>query len=195
MEQAGTVTLEPHAHIPGERVADGFSDFEALVLTEQRRIYRVLLSLVRDPDAADTLTQDCFLKAYQSRNGFRGDCSVRTWLLRIAVNLARDHGKNRRLQFWRRLFTGFREGAPDPEPVHPQPSPERVLIARERLDEVWEAVESLSAQQKTVFVLRFVEDMDLEEIAQTTNLRLGTVKAHLSRALGSIRRTVSERAT
>jgi RNA polymerase sigma-70 factor (ECF subfamily) len=55
------------------------ADFDALVLAEQRRIYRVLLAMLRDPDAADSLTQECFLKAYEHRKRFRGECSIRTW--------------------------------------------------------------------------------------------------------------------
>jgi RNA polymerase sigma-70 factor (ECF subfamily) len=74
-----------------------------LVRLHQRRIYRVLLAIVRDPDAADTLTQECFLRAYEKRASFRGEAKVETWLVRIAMNLARDHAKNRRQSFWRRL--------------------------------------------------------------------------------------------
>ena len=78
-------------------------DFDQLVRTHQRRVYRVLLSLLRDPDAADTLTQECFLRAYEKRSQFRGESPVQAWLLRIAVNLARDHHRNRRVSFWRTL--------------------------------------------------------------------------------------------
>ena len=69
----------------------------------QRRVYRVIYLLVRDADTADTLTQECFLRAYQKRASFRGECRIETWILRIAVNLVRDHGKNRRASFWKRL--------------------------------------------------------------------------------------------
>ena len=79
-------------------------DFDRLVRLHQRRIYRVLLSVLRDAEAADTLTQECFLRAYQKRQGFRGDSAVGTWLVRIALNLARDHQKSRRQSFWRRLM-------------------------------------------------------------------------------------------
>jgi len=183
---------EARAALAGPREAAGLDDLETLMRDEQRRVYRVLLSLVGDPDAADTLTQDCFLKAYQSRERFRGECSPRTWLLRIAVNLARDHLRNRRLQFWRGLVANRRDDAEPPEPVHPQPSAERALLVREQLDKVWAAVKSLSIQQKAVFILRFVEEMELEEIAGVMNLRMGTVKTHLFRAVSSIRREVGE---
>ncbi len=79
--------------------------FDRLVQAEQRRIYRILLGLIRDPEAAETLTQECFLRAYRARDGFRGDASPETWLVRIAVNLGRDHLKSRRSGFWRRLLS------------------------------------------------------------------------------------------
>src|SRR5271157_5389424 len=107
-------------------------DFDAIVHAEQRRVYRVLLAMLRDPDAADDLTQECFLRAYEYRRRFRGECSVRTWLLRIAINLVRDRAKNRRWQFWRGLF---QQPAPaDMDTMaNPLASPERAAMARAEL--------------------------------------------------------------
>src|SRR5437867_5862158 len=65
------------------------------------RVLRFLFASVRDMDLAQTLTQDCFWNAYRSRRAFRGDCSVNTWLMRIAVNLVRNQARSRRLQFWK----------------------------------------------------------------------------------------------
>jgi RNA polymerase sigma-70 factor (ECF subfamily) len=61
------------------------------------------------------------------------------------------------------------------------------MLAREQVAHVWKAVEGLSPRQRTVFLLRYVEDQELSEIAQVTGLSEGTVKAHLSRALGKVR--------
>jgi len=174
-------------------IAAEFLDFDALVLAEQRRIYRVLLAMLRDPDAADTLTQECFLKAYEHRKRFRGECSVRTWLVRIAVNLARDHLKNRRWLFWRNLFSASDGSEGLLEQIAPHASPERSLLARERLAHVLAVVEGLSEQQRTVFVLRFMEEMSIEEVAVATSLRPATVKTHLYRALSAIKKHLKER--
>ena len=76
--------------------------FDDIMRQHQRRVYRVIYLLVRDADTADTLTQECFLRAYQKRASFRGECRIETWILRIAVNLVRDHGKNRRASFWKK---------------------------------------------------------------------------------------------
>jgi len=172
-------------------------NFDEIIRQYQRRVYRVIFLLLRDPDAADALTQDCFLRAYQKRSSFRGDCRVDTWLLRIALNLVHDHHKSRRVSFWQRLL-GFAEakngvGATVMQRPAVQPSAERVLLAREELKAVWSVVLSLSEQQRTVFLLRFGEEMSLAEIAETLGISVGAVKSQLSRATGKVRATVKEK--
>ena len=165
-------------------------DFDTIVVEHQRGLYRLLLSLTRDPDTAATLTQDCFVRAYESRGSFRGEASVKTWLTRIAVNLARDHAKNRRQGFWKRMFAS--SGTEEHERAEASTSTgeataERKLIVREQASAMWELVETFTAKQREVFTLRYAEEMELEEIARTTGMKIGTVKAHLSRALSKVR--------
>jgi RNA polymerase sigma-70 factor, ECF subfamily len=170
--------------------------FDHIVLTHQRRIHRILLTLLRDADAADTLTQEVFLRAFEKRGSFRGDASVGTWLIRIALNLARDHRRSRRLAFWRHLLRNGQPGdATDVAPWVPDPEPsvERKIVARERLAAVQATVDRLSHRQRTCFLLRFVEAMTLEEIAQALQLEIGTVKTHLTRAVGTVRGQLTER--
>ena len=85
-----------------ENPAVEIEDFERLVQQYRMRVFRFVFASVRDMDLAETLTQDCFWKVYKNRKAFRGDCSVNTWLMRIAVNLIRDHTRSRRFQFWRK---------------------------------------------------------------------------------------------
>ncbi|HMK30239.1 MAG TPA: sigma-70 family RNA polymerase sigma factor [Terriglobales bacterium] len=165
-------------------------DFDQIVRLHQRRIYRILLFLLKDPDAAENLTQECFLRAYQKRSSFRGEAAVETWLTRIAINLARDYFRSKRHGFWQKLFSrddrgelrDIAEQIPDG-----RVSAEGELLERERVAAVWRAADRLSPQQREVFLLRFVEEMSLREIAATLQIELGTVKSHLSRALSSIR--------
>lgn len=164
-------------------------DFDAVVRAHRPRIYRLMLGMLRDPDAAENLTQECFLKAYQNRHTYRGEASVSTWLIRIAINLVQDHRRSRRWAFWRRLS----EAGPDAEITAASvsdgsPSPERSFLAREKLSAVWSAAERLSEQQRLVFTMRFVEEMSLDEIAAATSLTTGTVKSHLFRAVKAVRR-------
>ncbi|MBI3476016.1 MAG: sigma-70 family RNA polymerase sigma factor [Acidobacteria bacterium] len=168
------------------------ADFDRIVRQYQRKVYRVLLLILKRPEDADNLTQECFLRAYMSMRSFRGDCSVQTWLLRIAVNLARDEARNRRAGFWKRLL-GLEDagvGMDEYEPPCVKATPERGLIAQQELAAVWQAVDKLSPRQKEVFILRFAEEMQLKEIAEVLNLRTGTVKAQLFRAVTSVREQV-----
>jgi RNA polymerase sigma-70 factor (ECF subfamily) len=156
-------------------------DFESVVDRHRSKVLRYALVSLRDPDAAETVTQDCFVKAYRTWHTFRGDCSVDTWLMQIAVNLVRDHIRNRRAHFWSRLeelgdsYSGS------------MPSPEAQAALTEQVAAVWDAATRLPQQQRTVFDLRFKNDLDLLEIAAVTGLKEGTVKAHLFRALKSVR--------
>jgi RNA polymerase sigma-70 factor (ECF subfamily) len=167
---------------------DAAQQFSTVVATHRPQIFRFLLASTRDPDLAETLTQDCFLKAYRNWGGFRGESSAMTWLMRIAINLQKDHWRNRRMQFWRQTRTNAvdvdeaSEWLPSGES-----SAETKLLAREQVGQVWKAVEGLSERQRTVFLLRYVDEMELQDIAQMTGLSEGTVKAHLSRALARVR--------
>jgi RNA polymerase sigma-70 factor (ECF subfamily) len=139
-------------------------------------------------DLAETLTQDCFLKAHRNWSSFRGESSAMTWLMRIAINLQKDHWRNRRMQFWRRTQSNAvaldeaSEWLPSGER-----SVEQQLLAKERVGQVSKAVDGLSERQRTVFLLRYVEEAELSEIARATGLSEGTVKAHLSRAVAKVR--------
>jgi RNA polymerase sigma-70 factor (ECF subfamily) len=167
-------------------------DFDAIVRQHQRRVYRVILVLAKDRDTADALTQECFLRAYQARDRFRGECRIETWLLRIAVNLVRDHAKSQRAGFWKRLVGLDHGDRNENASVSLHPSPERALMARAELQAVLDSLTQLSRQQRTIFLLRFVDDMPLPDIAAVLGLKLGSVKAHLFRALSKIRAKMKE---
>jgi RNA polymerase sigma-70 factor, ECF subfamily len=173
-----------------ENPAVGIDDFEQLVQRYRTRVLRFVFASVRDLDLAETLTQDCFWKAYKSRQTFRGDCSVHTWLMRIAVNLIRDHTRTRRFQFWRNAQRAGGEEIPDwPDRSI---SPEERTAVQEQVQAVWEATKTLSERQRTVFLLRFVEDLDIAEIAQSTGLTENAVNVHLFRAVRGIRKRLGK---
>jgi RNA polymerase sigma-70 factor (ECF subfamily) len=164
------------------------ADFDEVVRLYRPRIFRFLMASLSDRDVAESLTQDCFLKAYNARHQFRGESSLSTWLTRIALNLVRDHLRSRRMRFWQRTrdtaldIVDVGEWIPDGAS-----SPEQVCLQQERVREIWKSVEQLSRQQRTVFLLRFVEEMELAEIAETTGMNTSTVKSHLYRALRIVR--------
>jgi RNA polymerase sigma-70 factor, ECF subfamily len=153
-----------------------------------QRIFRFLLASLRDRDVAETLTQETFLRAWSAREQFRGDCSAITWLTRIALNLVRDHTRTNRFRFWRQVSqTAVQADDLAAHLPHKGASTEASLIAHEQLALVWETVASLSERQRTVFLLRFVEELELADIAEITGLPISTVKTHLYRSLAAIR--------
>lgn len=168
------------------------ADFESIVRQHQSVIFRYILASLRDRDAAETLTQECFLKAYQARGGFRGEASVKTWLMRIAVNLVRDHISNVRLKFWRRTQRASIDLSLAGDWLSDgKSSPEAAANARQQVAAIWSAVDGLSEKQRTVFLLRFVEEMDILEIVAATGIKEGTVKVHLFRALQAVRAKIA----
>jgi len=163
-------------------------EFSSIVQSHRQQIFRFLLASTRDLDLAETLTQECFLKAHRNWASFRGESSAMTWLMRIAINLQKDHWRNRRMQFWRRTQTNSVDLDEASEWLSSgERSAEQKLLAKEQVAHVWEAVKGLSERQRTVFLLRYVEEQELSQIARATGLSEGTVKAHLSRALARVR--------
>ncbi len=168
--------------------ATPLDDLDSIVATYEQRIFRFHLIAIRDRDLAQSLTQDTFVRAWSARHNFRGDCSLSTWLMRIALNLVRDHTRTERFRFWKRVS----ETAVDVSDIsshipHRDSSLESRLIASEQMTLVWESVAELSARQRSIFLLRFVEELELTEIASITGLPISTVKTHLYRALATIR--------
>lgn len=164
-------------------------DFDRIVECYRPGIFRFALASLRDRDGAETVAQDCFLRAHAAYASFRGECSLPTWLMGIAVNLIRDQQRSRRLQFWKRT----RAIPLPPERLHgdgargASDSPEAMAALRQQVESIWLAAASLPDRQRTVFLLRFVEDMDILEIAAATGMKEGTVKTHLFRALQAVR--------
>lgn len=168
--------------------ANPFDDLDSVVALYQPRVFRFLLATLRDRDAAETLTQETLLRAWSARATFREDCAVGTWLIRIALNLARDHTRTGRFRFWKNAAAHAVDAA-DVASFVPssEPSSESRMIAQQQVAAIWQTVAELSERQRNVFLLRFLEEMDIPEIATTTGLPLGTVKSHLYRALNLIR--------
>ena len=172
----------------GETQGPEEQDFDSLVEHYRPRVYRFLLASLRNRETAENLTQDCFIRAYQARGQFRGASSIGTWFMQIAANLLRNHESSSRLKFWRGALDSDADvgdlGSAVPDGQH---SPETLALVREQVRAIWSAAAVLPARQRTVFLLRFVEDLDLLEIAEVTGMKEGTVKAHLFRALQSVR--------
>jgi RNA polymerase sigma-70 factor (ECF subfamily) len=172
----------------GGRGSETALEFDALVQMYRPRVFRFLLASLHDRESAENLTQDCFLRAYRARDQFRGASSPATWLMQIAINLVRKHESSRRLKFWRRALRPGMHAEDLADWISDrQITPEAAALAKEQVRAIWSVVTQLSERQRTVFLLRFVEEMDLLEIAGATGMKEGTVKTHLFRALQAVR--------
>ena len=174
--------------LSGEQRISELENIDALIRLYKAKVFRFVAFSVADRDAADSITQDCFLKAHLTRHQFRGDCSISTWLMRIAFNLVRDHTKSQKFRFWKNAAAT----AIDAQDVSQHlgsgaSSAEAQVIARERVEIVHKTLQKLSDRQRSVFVMRFVEEMELSDIATATGMSLATVKTHLYRAVGAVR--------
>jgi RNA polymerase sigma-70 factor, ECF subfamily len=174
-----------------ERTGSELDDIDALVRTYRPRLLRFVTFSIGDADLAESITQDCFLKAYNGRASFRGDCSVNTWLTSIAVNLIRDQQRLQKFRFWRQARATAID-VTDAATFLPsnESSPESRVLAKEKAAQVQAALQNLSPNQRTVFLLRFAEEMDLSEISAITKIPVNTVKTHLHRGLKSVRSQV-----
>jgi RNA polymerase sigma-70 factor (ECF subfamily) len=174
--------------LSGDHRISELEDIDALVRAYQPKIFRFVAFSIADRDAAESITQDCFLKAHLTRNQFRGDCSVSTWLMRIAFNLVRDHTKSQKFRFWKTAAASAIDATDVSQSLAGgASSAEAQLIAKERVKMVYEALRELSGKQRSIFLMRFVEEMDLSDIAAITGMTVPTVKTHLYRAVGAIR--------
>jgi RNA polymerase sigma-70 factor (ECF subfamily) len=182
---AGAVPFIPEAR---ERTITELDDIDTLVRSYRPRLLRFVAFSIGDLDLAETITQDCFLKAYTGRANFRGDCAVSTWLFSIAHNLVRDYQRTQKFRFWRTA----RATALDISDVasiikSEESSPESRVLTQERIEAMMHAMEDLSERQRSVFAMRFLEEMELHEIADALHMPVNTVKTHLHRAIKSMR--------
>lgn len=176
-----------------ERALAELDDIDQLVHQYRARLLRFVAFSIGDLDIAESVVQDCFLKAYNARERFRGECSVQTWLNRIAMNLILDHQRTRKFRFWRSV----RKTALDIAEIAPTlPSdantPEKDLLMRERVAQVLKALDAVSLNQRAVFLMHFQEEMGLREISLATDMSLNTVKTHLHRAMKAVREKIGE---
>jgi len=161
--------------------------YERLVAEHSGDVYALLYRLTTDPEEARDLTQETFLRAFQSIDRFRGDSSLKTWIYRIAINQARN-----RWRWWRRRKRDVTVSLDATDeyrdtplaamlPSDKSPSPEQETLAHEREAQLREALQGLRRSYREAVILRDVEGFSYEEIARTLQISIGTVKARISR--------------
>ena len=158
--------------------------FALLVEHETRAVYQAAYRIVGRPADAEDVTQEAFVAAYRSIGTFRGEGSLRGWVLRIATRIA-----FRRLS--QRRETADLAAVGEPMLADRSSEPARTVIAAERQQMVRDAIAGLPDPYREVVALRFLADLSLAEVAEATGRPLNTVKTHLRRGLERLRPTLA----
>jgi RNA polymerase sigma-70 factor (ECF subfamily) len=156
-----------------------------LVERHHRRLYRIALAYLRQPDDALDVVQEVFVKAFRAAPKWDGSAEAGPWLARITVNLSIDRWRRTRRRA--QTFTPLADGDHVASLADAGPSPDRRVERREAGERLAGALRVLPERQRAVVVLRHYQDMSLEEIARALDMSLGTVKSSLHRALSRMR--------
>lgn len=162
--------------------------FELLVAKYQRKIFRLLSRLIRDPAEVEDVAQEAFIKAYRALPGFRGESAFYTWLYRIAVNTAKNHlaASKRRPVGSSSYENDEGETFDETANLSDNNTPEAALASREIATTVNAAIDALPEELRTAIVLREIEGLSYEEIAQSMGCPIGTVRSRIFRAREAI---------
>ena len=158
-----------------------------------RRIYVLAIHYCRNAQDAEDLSQEVWLKAYQSLAGFRSDSSFYTWLRRITINTFLNHQRSTSFR-WQGQTTVTQLLAIDSDlPDTAGATSEETIYHRVLFEDVMNALSELSASQRLMFLLRHYEGMSYDEIAAAMNCSAGTAKKAVWRALGKLRSKLDAR--
>jgi RNA polymerase sigma-70 factor (ECF subfamily) len=166
--------------------------FDLLVLKYEHKIVNLVMRYVRDPEQALDISQEAFIKAYRAAPNFRGDSAFYTWMYRIAINTAKNH----------LVAAGRRPLEYDLDPqtadqvdiygrLRDLDTPEALALSEEIRGTVNRAIEALPEDLRTAILLRELEGMSYEEIAQTMECPVGTVRSRIFRAREAIDKQIS----
>lgn len=161
-------------------LAGRVSGFNDLVRKYQDRLYNSVLRIVNNPEDAADVVQESFINAYQSLKSFKGDSEFFTWLYRIAFNAAVSLKRKKKPQYSLELPNGELCHHPTDESIGSRP--DYGLIEAERDKELYRAMALLSEDHRQVLILRDLDDMSYEDIAEIIAVPIGTVRSRLNRA-------------
>lgn len=160
--------------------------FRALVVRYQRKVYALALGIVKDPDLAWDVAQEAFVRVHGGLDAFEGKAAFSTWLFRIATHLAIDSVRRER--------TSRKDDVDDVNEAHLGEAGEGILstglgndprenvLRRELVEKIQEALETLPEKHRTILVLREIEGLSYEELAERLGIQKGTVMSRLFHA-------------
>ena len=175
----------PDAELLGRLLRGEEAAFDELMALHGREVYRLAYRITGGAAEADDVAQETFVKAWQALRGFRGEASLRTWLLKIAANLSLN------------VVQSARVARRDPVEVERRVSAvpaaaEVELLARERWERLGPAIRGLPERQRTTLILRVDQGLMFKEIARMMGCTTGTAKANFFHAVAALRRQLED---
>lgn len=163
--------------------------FETLIVAHEKIVFNVALRMLRHQEDARDISQEVFIKAYRSIANFDLRASFSTWIYRITINTCIDEMRKRKGKHTLSLSQEQEDedGSWKHEIADTDDTPEEALMRSEEQSEILLALNRISEEYKTVFILRDIQGLSYEEIAEITGVALGTVKSRISRARSSIK--------
>jgi RNA polymerase sigma-70 factor (ECF subfamily) len=160
--------------------------FDKLVLKHKDKLFNTIYWFLGDYEEANDCAQETFIKLFRSLKKFRFESAFSTWLYRIAINTSKNRLKSSEYRWKKKTVPiekpeGSKGGNPSLEIKDDSPSPVIELEKKERLRLIKEAINSLSKEHNRVIVLRDIQGLSYEEIADITGLNLGTIKSRIAR--------------
>jgi len=187
------VRMADTQHPSTETTATALPPFEVLFARYEKGIFNLIYRMVGDYEDATDLTSQTFLHALRSYDRFRGEAQAYTWLYRIAINLCKNHFRKRDrearievISFDAPILSDGEEMERDIEDF--SHSPERLMEGQELQELIQTAIASLSPDLRTVILLRDVQGLSYQEVAQITSCSVEAVKSRIFRARGQLRK-------
>ena len=194
---AGTIERRPETRLISRLRARELAAFEELVAQFERPVYALCFRLLGDAEEARDAAQETFLKVYRGLGSFRGEAGLKTWIYRIAINQAMNQQR-----WWRRrhreetISLDIARGPSDMTIGNLLPgrdaSPEAQAISSERERSIMRALGEIKQEYRIALILREIEELSYEEIAEAIGISIGTVKSRIARGREELRRRVKE---
>ena len=167
-----------------------YGAFDLLILKYQHRIIGLTYKIVKDAQLAEDITQETFIKAYQSLKSFREESAFFTWLYRIASNTAKNYlsSRKRRKEFV--VSEIYDEDREDIFDIPTSDSPEEILIANNLRDQIFSAFSSLPEEIRTALTMRELDGLSYEEISEILACPIGTVRSRIFRGREAIEKKI-----
>lgn len=182
-QRGDQMTREEELRIVESVLGGDVNAFETLVLSYEKNVYNLALRMVKNPEDASDMAQEAFIRAYNSLASFRGESKFSVWLYRIVSNVCLDFLRSRSRHPTVSLSVENDEGEETELDIPDESqSPEALLERRLTRDSVRRGLDALSEEYRQILLLREIQGLSYDEIAETLSMELGTVKSRIFRA-------------